>query len=151
MFGQSIEWLQWLNDSKWPWTLKGQMYLMFMLLATTQWVPNFIPFCSTASRFRVTAHSETSAPNYPKMTSSTKWSKAPHIHTSMTTTPPPNSQISTHFTLQLAIFELQRHFETSAPNDPKMTSKLKGQVTHIQWHVESQIPLTSSPSMIFSW
>ena len=43
------------------------------------WVLNFSPFCSTASRFWVTSHFETSVPNDPQMTLNPTRSNVPHI------------------------------------------------------------------------
>ncbi len=43
--------------SIWPWTLKGQSYPIYMLQQPR--VPNFTPFLSTGSRFRVSGHFET--------------------------------------------------------------------------------------------
>ncbi len=44
-------------------------------------LPNFTPFLSTASHFRVTGYFETSALNDFKITLNTKRSKVPHVHT----------------------------------------------------------------------
>ncbi len=49
------------------------------ICVTSVWLPNFSPFCSTASPFRVTSHFETIAPNDTKMTLNTTRSIVPHI------------------------------------------------------------------------
>ncbi len=62
------------------------------------------------SRFRVTGHTETSAPNDQR-------SKVPNIHITTTL----ESQIRLRFALRSAVFELQASLRTCVPNDPKMT------------------------------
>ncbi len=57
-------------------------------------VPNFSPFPSATSGFRVTGHFETSARNDPKMALNTARSKVPHIVTNVT-----EHQMSSHFIL----------------------------------------------------
>ena len=81
----------------WPWTLKGQRYLIYVQVTST-WVPNFNLFFSAASCFWATGHFETSAPNDPQMTLNTERSKVPHIHV----TTNPKSQISLVFALHAA-------------------------------------------------
>ncbi len=92
---------------KWPWTQKGQRYLL--CIKQLPWLPDINPFHSVESCFRVTGHFETCVPNDPTLTLNTKRSKVPHIH--MTTRP--YSQISIPFTLRLTIFELQAIFSSA--------------------------------------
>ena len=66
-------------------------------------VTNFSPFHSTDSRFRVTDHFETSAPNYSKMTLNNKRLNVFNIH--VTSTPGP--QISFRLALEPGVSELQ--------------------------------------------
>ncbi len=65
-------------------------------------LPNFSLFRPSSSRFRVSGHYETSAPNDPKITLSTKRSKVPHLHV----TTIPESYILLRFTLRLAISKI---------------------------------------------
>ncbi len=84
---------------KWPWTLQGQRYPIYVLLEYCPWVPNFSRFPSTTSCFRVLGQFETSALNDPKMTLDTTRSNTPHIYVTGTP-PPPNSKFnSPHFAL----------------------------------------------------
>ncbi len=62
--------VHWMTP-KWPWTLKGQRYPIQILHYYPQ-VPNFTPYCFTASCFRVIGHIETSAQNSPQMILNTK-------------------------------------------------------------------------------
>ncbi len=50
----------------WPWTVQGQITLY--MYDYFHRVTNFTPIRSMTSRFRDTGHSETSAPNGPKLT-----------------------------------------------------------------------------------
>ncbi len=85
-------------------------------------VTNFSPCNSITIHFRVTGHVETSVPNAPKMTLSTKRSKIPHVHVC-------NRQRVPNFALRSVAtrFQVTGHFETSASNDHKLTLNTKGQ------------------------
>ena len=99
---------------KWPWTLQGQMYPIYVLLVPPN--PNFPPFCTTTSRcVQVTGRFKPSARNDTKMTNPTR-SQVPYPYITDIT----ESQISVYFALRPAVFWVTRHFVNSAPNDPKM-------------------------------
>ncbi len=66
-----------LMTPNWPWTLQRQIVLY--LYNNCPRVSNFTPFRSMTSRFGVTGHFETRAPNDLKMTLSTTRSKVHHI------------------------------------------------------------------------
>ncbi len=66
-----IEWPE--NDMK-----KNQRFPIYIWPLPP--IPNVTLFHSMYSRYRVTGHSETTAPNDPNMTFDTKRSKVPHIH-----------------------------------------------------------------------
>ncbi len=111
---------------KWPWTVKGQMYLIYTYNYSC--VPNFTLyglFGSIPSLFRVTGHSETSAPNDPNWLCNTKRSKVPHMLQPNTLFRSTSSEASHNFSVT-------GQFETSALNDPKMTWNAKrSKVPHI--------------------
>ena len=69
--------MNWMTPT-WPWTLRGQMYLICILVLPPP-VPNFTPFCCMTSYFPVKGHFVIKAPNDSQMTLNTIWSKAPHI------------------------------------------------------------------------
>ncbi len=113
---------------KWPWTLKGQKYPMYILQLPR--VTDFTPFRSTASCSRVTGHFETSALNDSKMTLNTKRSKVPHkccrpyIYYNYPWVP--------KFPSLHSRFQVPGHVKRSVPNDPQMTLNTKSsKVPHI--------------------
>ncbi len=103
-----------------PRTLKGQRYPIYMLQLPR--VPDFTPFCSTASRVWVTGHFETSAPKDPKMILNTKTSKVPHMPIYIGELPNFNP-----FCSMASRFRVTDSFETSAQKAYKMTLNTKGQ------------------------
>ncbi len=124
---------------KWPWTLQGQMYPIYVLLVSmsplhqSSQVPNLSLFHSAASRFGITDHFETSAPNDPKTTLNTtsrfqdsrlskignqknwkctEWPQNNLKHltvksTLYTLSAYPEAQILVRFALQPAVFQIQ--------------------------------------------
>ncbi len=110
------------------------------------WVSNFTQFHSTTTHFRDTGHFETSAVNDPKMTLNAKRSYVPHI----CATSIHESQISLHFALWTAVFEIQailRQVHRMTPND----LTLQGQIAHtcITTLPESQISLNFTVQVDF--
>ncbi len=95
-------------------SLKSQMYPTYIQKLPPS--PKFTLFCSIANHFRVTGVFETSAPNYRKMTLSTKRSNVLHMHISATSDSHFHSFCST-----ASSFQVTCHFEASALNDHKMT------------------------------
>ena len=111
------------NDLKWPWKLKGQRYTPYTYYNYPR-VPNFNPFRSTPPpppHTHIFESQEDILTQVHQMTWNTKRSKVPHVHTTTT----PGSQISITCTLRRTVLWVTSHFETSAPNDPKMTVNTK--------------------------
>ncbi len=71
-----------LHESSDVYSLKSQIYPTYIQKLLPS--PKFTPFSSIINHFRVTGVFETSAPNYCKMTLSTKRSNVLHIHISAT-------------------------------------------------------------------
>ncbi len=116
-------------------------------------LPIFTPFCSTASRCSITGHFETSAPNDPKMSLSTKRSKVPIYVLQLNRSPH-----FTRFCFMASHFSVTGNFETSALNDPKWNWTLKGQGKksnvklphmHVTDTPESQISLLFVLRLVF--
>ena len=87
------------------------------------WIPNFSPFHSKTSHFRVTGDFQTSVLNDPKMALKPTRSKVPH----MCVTNVPKSQISPQFPLLPTIFAIQvaDNHTRKEWNDTRMTWTLK--------------------------
>ena len=107
---------------KWPWTLQDQMYSLYVLQLLIVW--NSSPFRSVTSRFGVTGHFDTSAPNDPQMTSNTKRLKVPHIYCIRA----PESQISLHLALRPAAFEVQANLSQAHRMTTKKVLNNKGKI-----------------------
>ncbi len=100
-------------------TLNSKRSNVPYVCVTTVKIPNFShPVCSTTSRFGVTGHSETNAPNDPKLTFNTKRSKVhvPHICITYYVLVPN----VTPFRSRSSRFRFTGHFETSVPNYLKL-------------------------------
>ncbi len=119
----------WDKCSKWPqndlWTLKvkGTSYIYY----NQPQVPNFTPFTCTASRFRVTAPFETSAPKDPKMNLNTKRLKVPIVQVTTTT----ESLTPFRFPPRPAIFEFQDSLTQAHWMTPRMALNTKRTKYHI--------------------
>ncbi len=107
---------------KWPWTLLGQRYPIYMWQLPPS--PKFQSVSLYRQPFaRYTCQFETSAPNHPKVTINTKWKQIPHIHVTTVL----ESQIPFRFALRLAIFELQAILKQVHQMTPKWPWTLNDQ------------------------
>ncbi len=103
-------------------TPQGQRYTVYELLVSPS--PIFQLFRSTASRFWVTGHYETSAPNDPQMTLR---SNAPRVCATSVS----ESQLSVCFALRPAFLELQAILRQVHWMTPKWPWTLQGQLYSI--------------------
>ena len=104
---------------KWPCTLKGQRYPIYMF--QNQRVSNFTPFFVY---FRVTGQFETTESNDPKITfNSIGHRYLIYHHYPWIPNFPPFSSIASRF-------GVTDHFETNAPNDPKINLNTKRSKVH---------------------
>ncbi len=116
------------SDPKWPWAPQGQRYLIYVLqvfmslkfksvLCYDQRLPSYRPFFDKCTQ-------------WPQMTLNTTRSKVPHT----CVTSLPGTQLSVHFPLRQAFFELQatlRQVHQMTPKDPGHY-KVKG--TPYMWY-----------------
>ncbi len=106
---------------KWPWTLKGKRYPIYMIQIPSS--PKFHSILLYGQAFLGYMPFSDKYTQWPQMVLNTKSSKVPHIHVTSTH----GSQISITFALRQAVFESQAILIQVHRMTPKWNWTLKGQ------------------------
>ncbi len=111
------------NDSKWPWTLQGQMYTICVTSVSESQIE--LNFALRPTVFSL----DTILRQVQQMTSKWHWTLQGHMHPTYVTSVL-GSQIAVRFALWPAIFELPAVLKNDpkTPNDPKWPWALQGQM-----------------------